>query len=75
MAATHPTSPTNAPTAPGRTSRPVATPALADGGDPSPGVVECTSSVVTDGDVSMSALIVTRTPTTLPTSPGDCSDG
>ena len=53
MAATYPTSPTNAP----------------------PGVIERTSGVVTDGDVSMSALTVTRTPTTLSASPGDCSDG
>ncbi len=66
MAATYPTSPTNGS---------FATPALADSGDPSPGVIECTKDVVTDGDVSMSALTVTRTPTTLPTSPGDCSDG
>jgi hypothetical protein len=56
----------------------VATPALADadGGSPSAGgVIECTSGIVTDGEVSMSALTVTRTPTTLPTSPGDCSEG
>jgi hypothetical protein len=56
----------------------VATPALADvgGGSPSPdGVIECTSGIVTDGEVSMSALTVTRTPVTLPTSPGDCSEG
>jgi hypothetical protein len=92
MAATLPTSPTNALTAPGRTGRlrawasvalgvtvlglgSLATPAVADTGDPSPGVIECRSGVMTDGDVSMSALTVTRAPTTLPTSPGDCSDG
>ena len=56
----------------------VATPVLADrvGGDTSAGgLIECTSGVVTDGGVSMSALTVTRTPTVLPTSPGDCSKG
>jgi len=54
----------------------VATPALADSGsgDAPRGVIECTSGVITDGEVSMSALTVTRTDT-LPTSPGDCSAG
>ncbi len=53
----------------------LATPALA--GDPSSGshIIECRSGIVTDGDVQMSALTVTRVPAAqLPdTTPGDCS--
>jgi hypothetical protein len=38
-------------------------------------VLECRSGIVTDGDVQMSALTVTRVPAAqLPdTTPGDCS--
>src|SRR5438876_496646 len=61
----------------------LAGPASAD--DPSRGVakasnasntsfVECTTGIVTDGDVQMSALLVTRDAATLPDStPGECS--
>jgi hypothetical protein len=37
-------------------------------------IVECRSGIVTDGDVSMSSLMVARVPTAqLPETPGDCS--
>ena len=52
----------------------LAAPAMAD--DPSGSrILECRSGIVTDGDVQMSALNVTRVPAAqLPdTTPGDCS--
>jgi hypothetical protein len=53
---------------------PLATPALADDASGSR-VLECRGEIVTDGDVQMSALSVTRIPDApLPdTTPGDCS--
>jgi hypothetical protein len=52
----------------------LAAPAMAD--DPSGShILECRSGIVTDGDVQMSSLSVTRVPAAqLPdTTPGDCS--
>jgi hypothetical protein len=51
-----------------------ATPALADDHANGSRIVECRSGIVTDGDVQMSALTVTRLPAAqLPLTPGDCS--
>jgi hypothetical protein len=51
----------------------MAAPAMAD--EVGSRVLECRSGIVTDGDVQMSALTVTRVPAApLPdTTPGDCS--
>jgi hypothetical protein len=50
----------------------LAIPASAD--DPASGIIECRSGIVTQGDVSMSSMVVARVPAAqLPDTPGDCS--
>ena len=50
----------------------LALPASAD--DPAGGIIECRSGIVTQGDVSMSSMVVARVPAAqLPDTPGDCS--
>jgi hypothetical protein len=50
----------------------LAIPASAD--DPATGIIECRSGIVTQDGVSMSSMVVARTPAAqLPDTPGDCS--
>jgi hypothetical protein len=53
----------------------LAVPAMAENQSSGSHIIECRSGIVTDGDVQMSALTVTRVPAAqLPdTTPGDCS--